>query len=205
MNWLEWIGYAASAFILLSMLMTSIVRLRLINLVGCFLFVVYGLLIEAYPVALMNLFIAIVNIYYIIKIRSVNKDDFSILEVRPNSEYVSEFLRFYEEDIKNFIPEFSLENINVDECWLLLKDMKVAGIFMGRKTNKNTLFIDLDYILKQYRDFRIGTFLYKYNQDFFLNKGIQHLKAIPAGNQHNNYLKKMGFQYQNGYYERSIK
>ena len=205
MNWLEWIGYAASAFILLSMLMTSIVRLRLINLVGCFLFVVYGLLIEAYPVALMNLFIAIVNIYYIIKIRSVNKDDFSILEVRPNSEYVSEFLRFYEEDIKNFIPEFSLENINVDECWLLLKDMKVAGIFMGRRANKNTLFIDLDYILKQYRDFRIGTFLYKYNQDFFLNKGIQHLKAIPAGNQHNNYLKKMGFQYQNGYYERSIK
>ncbi|MFW6019372.1 MAG: GNAT family N-acetyltransferase [Bacteroidales bacterium] len=205
MNWMEWIGYAASAFILLSMLMTSIVKLRFINLIGSLLFVVYGLLIEAYPVAFMNFFIALVNIYYIIRIRAVNKNDFSILEVRPDSEYVREFLKFYAEDIKKFIPLFSLNETNEDECWLLLKDMKVAGIFMGRKTDEHTLFIDLDYILKQYRDFRIGTFLYKFNQDFFLNKDIHQLKTVPASHHHNHYLKKMGFQYQNGYYERSIK
>jgi hypothetical protein len=38
MNWIEWIGYAASLGIMISMLMTSVLKLRLINLAGCVLF-----------------------------------------------------------------------------------------------------------------------------------------------------------------------
>lgn len=204
MNWMEWIGYAASALILISMLMTSIVRLRLINLLGSLLFTAYGMLIEAYPVALMNFFIVIVNIYYLLRISSARKDYFSILEVKPNGEYVREFLRYYMDDIKSFNPEFDIDKTRSGECWLLLRKMTVAGIFIGHKTSDDTFCIELDYILKQYRDFKIGTFLYKENQQFFIRKGIHKLKSLPASHQQNQYLKRMGFRYENGYFYRFI-
>lgn len=60
---IEWIGYSASLFIVISLTMTSIVKLRIINSIGCFLFVVYGIYVKAYPVAISNALIIIINIY----------------------------------------------------------------------------------------------------------------------------------------------
>lgn len=61
----ELLGYIASGFVGLSLLMADIKKLRYINLFGCLLFVIYGLSISAYPVAVMNLFCAGINIYHI--------------------------------------------------------------------------------------------------------------------------------------------
>lgn len=65
---IETIGYFASAFVGMSFLMTNMKRLRYVNLIGCSLFVVYGVLLNAIPVAAMNLFCCFVNIYYIFKL-----------------------------------------------------------------------------------------------------------------------------------------
>ena len=46
----ELIGYLASALIVVSLAMRSVVRLRTISLVGSVTFVVYGLLIGSWPV-----------------------------------------------------------------------------------------------------------------------------------------------------------
>lgn len=63
----EWIGYAASAGVLLSFLMRDIRTLRMINSVGCFLFIIYGFLLSSIPVILTNVIIVIINIYYLSK------------------------------------------------------------------------------------------------------------------------------------------
>lgn len=204
MNWMEWIGYAASAFILLSMMMTSIVRLRLINLMGSMLFVIYGLLIESYPVAFMNLLIAIVNVYYLIKIATGKQNLFSILEISPESNYVREFLNYYINDIQKFAPDFQRENLNPEVCWLILKDMKVAGLLLGSRHNDTSLKIELDYILKPYRDFKPGTFIYEDNQKFFLQKGYNKLLASPGNRTHNQYLERMGFLRNDDFYEKKL-
>ncbi|MBE6048525.1 MAG: YgjV family protein [Clostridium sp.] len=67
-NWIEWIGYAASIAIGISMFMKDIVKLRLINLFGCILFSVYGFIIKSYPVAIVNAMISCTNIYYLYKL-----------------------------------------------------------------------------------------------------------------------------------------
>ncbi|ABV38284.1 conserved hypothetical protein [Shewanella sediminis HAW-EB3] len=72
----EILGYIASGFVGLSLLMGDIKKLRYINLFGCLLFVIYGLNISAYPVAVMNLFCAGINLYHIgviIKLDRANK------------------------------------------------------------------------------------------------------------------------------------
>ena len=66
--WIEYVGYAASILIGISMFMKDIVKLRFINLLGSLLFTFYGFTIKAYPVAIVNLIIVFTNIYYIYKL-----------------------------------------------------------------------------------------------------------------------------------------
>lgn len=65
MSQVELLGYTASFFVVMSLLMGDIQRLRYINLLGCVLFVIYGIFITAYPVAVMNAVAAVINIYHL--------------------------------------------------------------------------------------------------------------------------------------------
>lgn len=61
------IGHMASVMVAISLMMKNIVRLRVLNFIGCSLFVIYGLMIDAAPVWMMNAFVASVNVYYLVK------------------------------------------------------------------------------------------------------------------------------------------
>lgn len=61
----EIIGYVASVLVAISLMMRSVLKLRVINLLGAAVFTLYGLLIGAYPVAVMNLFIVLIDLYYL--------------------------------------------------------------------------------------------------------------------------------------------
>jgi len=77
---IEWIGYLASILITISMFMKKIFKLRFINLMGCILFVIYGLIIGAYPVAIANAIIVFINLY------SVYKNSKQIQQFNPEME-----------------------------------------------------------------------------------------------------------------------
>src|SRR5689334_5703153 len=96
--WLELVGYVASALIAISLMMSSIVRLRLINMFGAAVFATYGFLIYAYPVAALNGFIALINVYFLWRMWRA-KAYFQLLKLRPDSDYLRYFLEFYRRDI----------------------------------------------------------------------------------------------------------
>ena len=102
----ELIGYLASILVALSLTMRSILRLRLINLLGAAFFTVYGLLITAYPVAFLNGLIVGINLYYLYEMKRA-KNYFTILEAHHDAAYLRMFLRYYAEDIKRFFPSSS--------------------------------------------------------------------------------------------------
>lgn len=64
-SYIEWIGYLASFFLLLSFLMRNITTLRYINSLGCLLFVAYGILLDSWPLIITNGAIVLINIYYL--------------------------------------------------------------------------------------------------------------------------------------------
>lgn len=66
---IELVGYVASFLIAISLTMTDMYKLRIINSIGCLMFVIYGLNVGAYPVALANAIIIIINIYNLYKLR----------------------------------------------------------------------------------------------------------------------------------------
>lgn len=66
----EWLGYLASFFIMLSFLMKDVTRLRFINALGCICFMVYGYMVNAWPVILTNFFVFCVNAYHVFQSRN---------------------------------------------------------------------------------------------------------------------------------------
>jgi hypothetical protein len=65
----EWLGYAAMATVLISFLMKSIFKLRLVNTLGCLLFVIYGFSLTpiSKPIIITNVAILVINLYNILK------------------------------------------------------------------------------------------------------------------------------------------
>lgn len=62
----EWIGYLASAALIVSFMMKKVRTLRFINSIGAILFVIYGFLLAiSWPIIITNSFILGANIYYL--------------------------------------------------------------------------------------------------------------------------------------------
>ena len=185
----EIIGYAASVLVAASLMMSAIVKLRIINLIGSLIFTVYGLIINAYPVAAVNGWITLVNIYYLFEIFSA-KEFFQVLEVEYNSEYFKYFVNFHEHDIKKFIPSFSFVPEENRKAFFILRNSIPAGLVCTENRQDNSLFVNLDYAIPGYRDFKTGKYVY---QRFLKEKKIEKIFTNPGNKIHEKYLKKMGF------------
>jgi len=71
----EWIGYLASVLIAISLTISSNFYFRIINLAGSICFVIYGLFIHSYPVAIINTYCIGINIFHLIKGRKKQDAD----------------------------------------------------------------------------------------------------------------------------------
>lgn len=192
---LQLLGYAASILIATSLLMRSIVRLRAINLVGAATFSLYGFLIGSYPVAILNLMTTTINIVQLIRLQR-RREIFRTLEIRPDSPYIEYLLQFQAGDIHRFFPRFqydgggpSAEKLAV----LVLRDLVPAGLLLGRIDGER-LDVQLDYVVPQFRDLKVGRFLFRDEADFFRGRGIREIVSPADALEHQNYLEKIGFK-----------
>lgn len=190
--WLELLGYVASVLVAVSLTMSRIVRLRVINLVGSLAFTVYGALIGAYPVAAVNAFIVCINLWYLSRMLRA-REYFRLLPLEPDSEYLRYFLAFHRDDVRRFLPDFAHEPKPGELTLFVLRDLVPAGLFIGEVRDGGCLWVRLDYVIPAYRDFKIGRFLFGESAEFFRTRGIREI-ASPAGSrEHAAYLRKMGF------------
>lgn len=195
MDTLQIIGYVASVIIAVSMTLNSIVKFRWINMTGAALFTIYGILIEAYPVAILNGFIVLTDMFYLVRIYT-KKELFTTLEVRGSNKYLLSFLDFYDKDIQKFFPGFKYKPDLNTVSFFVLRNMNVAGIFLAHKIDKTTLKVGLDFVVPQYRDYKNAKFLYNRLKNRFLDDGIEKIIVFPQSANHIKYLRKIGFEKQ---------
>jgi len=188
----EWIGYVGSLLIAFAMVNNSILRLRWYSLAGNLFFITYGVLISAYPVALVNLFIAAANIYFIQKL-SLKTEYLKFLNIRPENLYLKEFIDFHSKELFHFFPNFKYSPKKYVECTFILRDMNVAGLFLASKADEKTLLVELDFVTPAYRDFRIGKFIFNQHLDYFIKQGYTKIITPCYNRNHEKYLQKMGF------------
>jgi hypothetical protein len=191
----ELIGYAASLLVAVSLMMSRIVKLRIVNMIGAITFTLYGLLIDSMPVAAMNAFIVVVNGYHLVNIRR-NKTRFDLLRVESGNPVLMKFLDYYQDDIRNQQPAFQFGEAYPFNL-LLLNEMVPIGAMAG-SVQDEVLFMDLDYVIPSHRDFKESEFLYKDEKEYFLDEGITEIRAKTGDDDHNRYLIKMGFSKPDG-------
>ena len=216
---IEGIGYIGSAIVLVSFLMTSVFRLRVVNTVGSVIFMIYALIIHTYPTAIMNLCLALINIHFLWKMRHTGKE-YDLVSVEPGDKYLQYVLARQYEDIKTCFPGIDLKpdqdaneiglGFDSDECsgagqteevlcYLVTCQATPAGIVIGRKDGK-VFDLALDYSLPEYRDFSLGQFLMLRLKE----EGIEKLRYSGPTEHHMEYLNKMGFVLKGDVYERDL-
>lgn len=191
-NYLEWIGYIGSVIVAISLTMTSMLKLRWLNFIGALIFTIYGVAINAIPVALVNGFITIIDVYYLYKMYTT-KDYFKIMESENDSSYLNSFLDFYGPRIKKHFPDFKTTIDKETTVLFILRNMAIAGVFIAHKENDNTFVVDLDYAIPPYQDFKTGRYLFIKNSCLFTDRGITQLQVKPNTKSQVKYYSKMGF------------
>lgn len=196
---IEVVGYLGSALVLISFLMSSVVKLRVINTIGSSIFAVYAIIIQSYPTALMNGCLAAINIYYLVRVKKTDRH-YDLIEGKAGDAFLQYILAYYQEDIRTYFPDLSIDDSWIDQIFIVCCDAVPAGVMLGRLKNEGTIDIVLDYSIPAYRDCSVGKYLYSQ----LAAKGFR--KIVFCGNyeKHEGYLKKMGFGKENGRYTKNI-
>ena len=202
MNPVELIGYLGSILVAVSLMMRSLLRLRIINLIGALFFTVYGVLLGAYPVAFLNGLIVCIDLYYLYQMWR-QKDFFTFLEVSPKSEYLRAFVEFHKDDISEIIPSYIHRADDELLCFFILRNMMPAGLFIT-KVQGEEAHIELDYVIPNYRDFKVARFIFEENAAFFIQRGIRRFVSEGGSAIHQTYLGKMEFVKQGDRYVHEV-
>lgn len=200
---LDLLGYLAAAFIAIGLTRTSVLKLRLLNLAGGVTFVVYGFAIGAMPVALTNLVLSGINVYFLLKLRRP-AEVYSLLEVAADSAYLRQFLEFYREDIARFMPHFSYVPAEHQIRLFILRDMLPVGLFIGDCRPGGTLEVGLDYATPGYRDLGVARYLYGAGTAAFDKEAIETLESPPGEPAHERYLRRVGYERSGDRYVRRL-
>lgn len=190
----ELIGYLASALIVLSLLMASVLKLRVINLVGAVVFTLYGLLIGSFPVVVSNGAIVVIDLYYLWRMwrDRAHESYFEVVEWPKDGVYLPRFLAFHADDIRVSQPGFS--GVRDDHtAFVVLRDATPVGVVLVREPEDGTATVDLDYVTPEHRDFQAGPHVFGPHGPFAA-RGITRVAATASTSLHRRYLERLGFE-----------
>ncbi|MCC5949440.1 MAG: YgjV family protein [Nitriliruptoraceae bacterium] len=189
----ETIGYLASALVVFSLIMSSVLRLRVIGLVGAVVFTTYGLLIGSIPVVVTNLCIVVVHGFHLARILRDRASDsyFEVVRWPVFGTYLPRFLEFHRDDIIRSQPSFAGLR-DEHEGWVVLRDAEPVGLVLATHDGRGNAHIELDYVRPEHRDLRAGEVFYD-RDDALGREGIHTVTADAETDLHRRYLEQMGF------------
>jgi len=186
-NWVEWIGYLASALVALSLMVTKALKFRIFNLLGCIAFIIYGAFISAFPVILANSILLIINIFQLIKLFKI-EEQFQLVSFNQNDKIVEKFVDFFAKDIQNYFPSFTLEQNSQNQLnFLVLRDISIANIFIITVDDNGNAIVKINYTVPQYRDYKATKFIIEKEKKILIEKGVK--KIVYEKIENENYLQ----------------
>lgn len=195
---IEAFGYLGSALVLVSFLMVSVFKLRVVNSIGSIIFTIYAFIIHSYPTAIMNACLVMINIYYLTKMSNTKKN-YDLVKSGTDDSLLKYTIDKYKEDIIKCFPGINMDFATANSGYVVCHNGKPAGIMLG-ELKDGVMEVLLDYSIPEYRDFSIGQFLFsKLPED-----GIKSLTYRGSDENHKAYLTKTGFVNMGGYYEKTF-
>jgi hypothetical protein len=186
------IGWGGSALVVLSLLQTRILRLRVLNLIGCVILIGFNLAIQVWPMVGMNAVLAVINVVHLWRLLRHRHDDaqYAVLEVHQGDVYLGHVLAAHSRDINRFNPGFA--STASPYAFLVQHGDRTVGVVLAHDAGDGRAQIDLDYVLPEYRDFTPGEFVYR-RSDVFTDHGFRQVMAPRRMRDSASYLSKLGF------------
>lgn len=196
---IEIIGYIGSALVVVSMLMSSVVKLRIINTVGSIIFAIYALIIHSYPTAIMNFFLVAINVYNLLKLLKTDKH-LSYTEGGIDDIAMDHFVKYFNDDIVTYFPDFVWEKSRYDAAITIYSNEDPAGLLLGKKNDEGGIDITIEYSTPYFRDCSVG----KYLHGLLAEIGYKNLYFRGNREKHEWYLVKMGFEKTGDVYKKEL-
>lgn len=196
MGFWDIVGYLSTILILISFLMTSVVKLRIVSAIGSAIFVVFAVATKSYPTAIMNFGVVLINIYFLIKLLKAKRLT-TMLPIETDNAYLKEFENFYLEDMQRYFPDISAQKDQADKAYFVYYDLAPVGLLLGKQQDDGSLRILLDYTTPKYRDASVGKFLY---ERLLRDEGYRALTIENPSEKHEKYLRNVGFVLNDGLY-----
>lgn len=187
---IEAIGYVASLFIVLSLAMRSVVRLRIASLIGGVTYTVYGALIGSWPIIITNVVVVGLNAWNL-RHEFATEDRLGAVPIAPNAPFLADFLRSHLDDIHESQPAYD-DPSRGDTAFVLMREGLPAGVVVGTRDGSRYDVL-LDYVLPAYRDSRLGRWFYGERTSPLPAVGITEVTAVPDTEIHRSYLRQVGF------------
>ena len=220
----ELFGYIASFFVAISLVMSSFLWLRVLNLIGAIAFVVYGLLLGSIPVVITNGFITVIDIVYLIRIMLPGPHGITYIPVGPEKRgQLDDFVAHYLDDIIRFFPDFSTWRI--EECfssggkaYLALRDLTLVGFALVYPVPKpeasdekpiepvyryvhedlfpdRSVIIPVDYVIRKYRGLGLVHHLFETIEENEAARVSFLLAPVrKSARKHRRFLEQIGYE-----------
>jgi ribosomal protein S18 acetylase RimI-like enzyme len=207
MDRIEIFGLVASVIVAVALTQKSVLRLRLINLIGSACFIIYGSYIGSIPVVALNCFTSLTNLFYLKRMMNP-LDQLEILT--PGQEeltFITHFIHFHREDILHFNPNLNPDEILKDRTchfFPILRNGQPVSLVICRSTSETNWEVLLDYATPDFRDLKCGRYFYSEISRILREKNLETIKTISSQTEneaHLKYLKRLGFRdsYENNY------
>ncbi|MBS4042468.1 MAG: YgjV family protein [Chitinophagaceae bacterium] len=191
---MDWIGYLASTFLAISLIVSNSFKFRIFSSLGCLTFIVYGFLVNAFPVMLANGILLVINVYQLWKLTRI-EEQFLFVPILPENRIVQKFLNYYSNDIKNYFPDFVFDKVVQKQIsYVVLRDIAIANMFVAVVKDNGDAIMKVNYTVPQYRDYKVTKFIIEREANTLKSHGIKKLVYESVFNpSHLQFLKVVGF------------
>lgn len=187
---IEWLGYASSLLVLISLSMKSVVKLRILNGIGSGLFALFAFVTESYPTFAMNAALVLIDGYYLYKMLHT-VDAFEILEVQAGDALVQRLIQQNQLDIVRIFGPEALAQATHFAVYMRNNDL--AGLVGWKPLEDGTAQIYIDFVVRSYRDTAVGRHFFVNDTSFWQKRNFGTLIMKDPSRYHAPYLARVGF------------
>jgi hypothetical protein len=189
---LEIVGWVGSGIVVWSMMQQRILRLRVYNLVGCAVQVLYNGVLGVWPVVALNVVLALVQVVNLVRLLRGRHSEaaYEVIETDPHSPYLEHLLEVHRADIARFHPGFHGVPAGA-QAFLVVAGDETVGYVLVRDAGDGVAQVVLDYVTERHRDFTPGEFVFR-RSGVLRRKGYRRVITAPGTVEP--YYAKIGFQ-----------
>lgn len=202
MTWWEILGWTGSVLVVVSVVVPSVWRFRVLNLSGSLIATIYNLVFAIWPYAAMNAVISLIDAYWLLRLRRGGEQQtYAVCPVEPGSALVERFVQRHETGISQAFPGFEPEALTEARSFLTLCGDEVVGLFAYEQRG-SVGHVLLDYVTDRFRDLKPGRTLYA--DQTIRAGGVSQLVVAAGAVQDVRYFEQQGFTATDGVLSRSL-